>query len=70
MRYDAVEKSLYIDSKVGDNFKSFLSTNTGFGTVELKQGKPVIKVVYGDIDIQNCLVSGKKTTFDSSKIDL
>lgn len=70
MRYDAVEKSLYIDSKVGDNFKSFLSTNTGFGTVELKQGKPVVKVVYGDIEIQNCLVSGKETAFDSSKIDL
>ena len=70
VRYDAVEKSLYIDSKVGDNFKSFLSTNTGFGTVELKQGKPVVKVVYGDIEIQNCLVSGKETAFDSSKIDL
>ena len=70
VRYDAVEKTLYIDSKIGDSFKSFLSTNTGFGTVELKQGKPVIKVVYGNIDIQTCLVSGKEVTFDRDKIDL
>ena len=32
MRYDAVDKSLHINSKVGD-FTSFLSTATGFGTV-------------------------------------
>ena len=35
VRYDAVDKTLYIDSKIGD-FTSFLSTETGFGTVTLK----------------------------------
>ena len=40
VRYDAVDKTLYIDSRVGDNFRSFLSTATGFGTVSLKNGKP------------------------------
>ncbi len=35
VRYDAVDKTLFIDSKIGD-FTSFLSTETGFGTVTLK----------------------------------
>ncbi|MCC8132917.1 MAG: non-lysosomal glucosylceramidase [Tannerellaceae bacterium] len=58
VRYDAVEKTLYIDSKIGD-FKSFLSTETGFGTVELKNGQPTVSVVSGMIDIKNYKVSGK-----------
>ncbi len=57
IRYDAVEKTLYIDSKVGDNFTSFISTETGFGDAGLKNGKPFIKVKYGSIDIIKCLVS-------------
>ena len=50
VRYDAVDKTLFIDSKIGD-FTSFLSTETGFGTVSFKQGKASVKVVYGKIDI-------------------
>lgn len=50
-RYDAVTKTMYIDSKVGD-FKSFISTDTGFGTIELKNGKPSLDVVYGTIDVK------------------
>lgn len=50
-RYDAVTKTMYIDSKVGD-FKSFISTATGFGTIELKNGKPSLDVVYGTIDVK------------------
>ena len=46
LRYDAVDGTLYIDSKVGD-FSCFLSTATGFGTVEFKGGKPSIKVGHG-----------------------
>jgi hypothetical protein len=57
VRYDALEKTLYIDSKLGD-FTSFLSTATGFGTVALNNGNPVINVVFGSIDIQKIMVSG------------
>ena len=63
LRYDAVDHILYIDSKIGDSFKTFLSTNTGFGTVEVQQGKPIINVVYGSLDIESCIVSGNKTDF-------
>ena len=38
VRYDAVDKTLYIDSKIGD-FTSFISTATGFGNVSLKAGQ-------------------------------
>ena len=57
VRYDAVSKILYIDSQIGDNFTTFLSTETGFGNVGLKDGKPFIDVKYGDIDVDN-IVTG------------
>ncbi|MCK6559659.1 non-lysosomal glucosylceramidase [bacterium] len=60
IRYDAVEQTLYIDSKIGSDFESFLSTATGFATVGLKQGTPFIEVKHGDIHIVACLVSGRK----------
>jgi hypothetical protein len=59
VRYDAVDKTLYIDSKVGD-FTSFISTQTGFGTVTLKNGKPSLTVVSGSIPAKEAVVSGKK----------
>lgn len=58
VRYDAVDKTMYINSKIGD-FKSFISTDTGFGTIEWKVGKPVLNVVYGNIDVKRYNVSGK-----------
>jgi hypothetical protein len=57
VRYDAVDKTLYIDSRVGD-FTSFLSTAGGFGNVTLKGGQPSIKVVYGKIPVNKVIVSG------------
>ncbi|MFC1725622.1 GH116 family glycosyl hydrolase [candidate division KSB1 bacterium] len=60
IRYDAVEKTLYIDSQIGNNFRSFLSTGTGFGTVGLKSGKPFVEIKMGNIDINRVMVSGQK----------
>ncbi len=60
VRYDAVDKTLYIDSKVGSDFRSFLSTATVFGTVGLKNGRPFVDVKLGDIDIEHVIVSGKE----------
>ena len=59
VRYDAVDKTLYVDSKVG-NFKTFLSTARGFGTVTFKSGKPSVEVVHGSIDVKKYIVSGKE----------
>ena len=52
VRYDAVSQELYIDSRVGD-FNSFLATETGFGNVGLKDGKPFLKVEYGEIPVKS-----------------
>ncbi len=57
VRYDAVDRILYVDSRIGD-FTSFLSTETGFGNVGLKDGKPFLEVVEGSIDALKVMVSG------------
>lgn len=59
VRFDAVDGTLFIDSKVGD-FTSFISTEKGFGTVSLRNGKPSLQVVYGTIPVKQAVVSGKK----------
>jgi len=61
IRYDAVEGTLYINSRIGNNFTSFLSTNTGFGNAGLKNGKPFIDVKQGAINVRKCVVSGVET---------
>jgi hypothetical protein len=55
-----LSKTLYIDSKIGDTFRSFLATATGFGTVGLKKGKPFVEMKIGTLDIQHVYVLGKE----------
>jgi uncharacterized protein (DUF608 family) len=57
IRYDAVDLTLYIDSKIGD-FTGFISSETGFGNIGLKAGKPFIRLVYGNLNIKKVVVSG------------
>jgi len=51
VRYDAVERTLYIKPSVRGDFRSFLSTATGYGTVGVKAGKPFVEVVEGKIEV-------------------
>ena len=55
VRYDAVTQEMFIDSRAGD-FTSFISTETGFGNVGLKQGKPFLETVYGEITVKNYVI--------------
>ena len=48
-RFDAVEKVLYLKPSIKGDFRCFLSTATGFGTVGVKNGKPFVEVVSGQI---------------------
>jgi hypothetical protein len=59
LRYDALDKTLYIDSRIGNDFKCFISTETGFGLAGLKKGKPFIDVKHGSIIVDRVIVSGK-----------
>jgi uncharacterized protein (DUF608 family) len=48
-RFDAVERILYLRPAIKGDFRCFLSTATGFGTVGVKNGKPFVEVVSGEI---------------------
>ncbi|MCG2814805.1 MAG: non-lysosomal glucosylceramidase [Candidatus Aminicenantes bacterium] len=60
VRYDAVEKTLYINSRMGDSFRSFLAVDGGFGTVGLKNGKPFLDVKMGKIEVERTVVSDQE----------
>ncbi len=51
-RYDALEKTLYLRPTIAGDFKAFLSTATGYGTVGLRDGKPFVDVKSGKIDVE------------------
>lgn len=51
-RYDAVEKVLYLKPRLKGDFRSFLSTATGFGTVGIRHGKPFFDVKHGTVEIK------------------
>lgn len=50
-RYDAVERVLYLTPSVKGDFRCFLSTATGYGTVGVRRGKPFLEVVSGTIPV-------------------
>lgn len=55
VRYDAVTREIFINSRIGD-FTSFISTETGFGNVGLKDGKPFLDTVYGEIPVKSFVI--------------
>lgn len=59
VRYDAVDKTLHVDSKIGD-FTSFLCTATGYGTVTLRGEEVTMNVVSGSVPINEIRLGGKK----------
>jgi 1,4-alpha-glucan branching enzyme len=52
IRYDAVEKALYLRPRIQGDFRSFLATATGYGTVGVKDGKPFYEIRDGDLEIK------------------
>jgi uncharacterized protein (DUF608 family) len=50
-RYDAVEKVLYLEPAIKGDFRSFLSTATGYGTVGVRKGKPFYEPITGKLEI-------------------
>ncbi|MBK8504227.1 MAG: hypothetical protein IPL46_19690 [Saprospiraceae bacterium] len=53
--YDAVERILYVDSKIGD-FSCFLATDSGYGLVHLRGEKASLEVVSGEIKPQKIVI--------------
>lgn len=52
IRYDAVEKTLYVSPSIKGDFRSFLCTETGYGTAGIKDGKVFVEVAEGNIVIE------------------
>ena len=51
-RYDAVEKVLYLEPSIAGDFRSFIATAGGYGTVGVKDGKPFLEVKQGTIEVK------------------
>jgi hypothetical protein len=52
VRYDAVSRTLTVEPRIRGDFRSFLATATGYGTVGVRDGKPFVEVAAGVIDVQ------------------
>ena len=51
-RYDAVEKVLHLKPTIKGDFRCFLSTASGYGTVGVKNGKPFYEPKSGALEIR------------------
>jgi hypothetical protein len=51
-RYDAVDKVLYLKPTLKGDFRAFLSTATGYGTVGVRRGKPYFEAKAGRVEIR------------------
>ena len=58
-RYDAVEKVLHLDPAIKGDFRCFLSTATGYGTVGVKKGKPFYEPRNGTTEIREIRFRGR-----------
>ena len=52
-RYDAVERKLYLAPALAGDFRAFIATATGFGTVGVKGGEPFLEVRHGSIEVES-----------------
>jgi hypothetical protein len=48
-RYDAVDEVLYLHPRVPGDFRSFLATASGYGTVGVANGRPFVEIASGTI---------------------
>jgi hypothetical protein len=50
-RYDAIDKVLYLEPTIRGDFRCFLSTATGFGTVGVRNGQAFFDAKSGNIEV-------------------
>jgi hypothetical protein len=66
--YDAVDKRMKMDSRVGDEFSSFVSTQSGWGNLGSDQDAISIKVEHGYLDLQAFYFTRQGTDAEIRKI--
>jgi uncharacterized protein (DUF608 family) len=68
IQYDAVDRTMDIDSKLGDNFKSFFSTQSAWGNFEFADNEIILKVAYGYLDLKELNFTHERSLSSISKI--
>jgi uncharacterized protein (DUF608 family) len=53
IRYDACDKTLFVQPVVSGDYSSFLCTADGFGIAGMRAGKPFVDIKKGKIDIEH-----------------
>ncbi len=51
VRYDAIERVLYVEPRVPGDLRRFLATARGYGTAGVRSGEPFLEVLSGSIDV-------------------
>ena len=52
LTYDAVDRKMKIDSRMGDDFTSFVCTRSGWGNLRSEDNEITLKVEHGYLDLQ------------------
>jgi hypothetical protein len=52
VRYDAVDKTLFVHARIKGDFRSFLAFEGGYGTAGVRNGQPFFQLKNGSINIQ------------------
>ena len=65
-RYDAVEKTLYLEPRVKGDFRAFLATATGYGTVGVRKGRPFLAVRSGSIAVERIVFKAARQSVAAS----
>jgi uncharacterized protein (DUF608 family) len=70
LTYDAIDRKMKIDSRVGDEFTSFFSTRNGWGNIISTEGSITLKVESGYLDLQELQFTHGQIFSDISKIEV
>jgi hypothetical protein len=69
-RYDAVDQSVAIDSKMGDSCTGFFSTHSGWGTLDYTGQQITISIAHGYLDLNELHFTRSKSLSDIKKIQV
>jgi uncharacterized protein (DUF608 family) len=56
-RYDALTRTMYLQPRMAGDFRAFISTAGGYGTVGMRGGEPFLDVVSGEIPVESWVCS-------------
>jgi hypothetical protein len=68
LTYDAVDMKMTIDSRVGDDFTSFICTHSGWGNVSSEDNEILLKVEHGYLDLQELHIAREGSFSGISKM--